>query len=107
MWVELHWRDLSRPDLLSSTSNARREPVVWIWHPAIATGPEASYIPQLEALEAALPPDDVAKVRSVQPHGIANAVPSRAPALFLFLQRRLVSQKTPSVQFGLKRHAFT
>src|SRR6266568_562936 len=80
--IILHWQDTSRPEVLSSASNAKRELVVWIWYPATAKGPSAPYIDQLEALGGVLPPGDVAKARSVQTHAVGNAVPSAAPALF-------------------------
>src|SRR6266571_2004546 len=79
--IILHWQDPSRPEVLSSASNARRQLVVWIWYPATAKGPSAPYIDQLEALAGALPRADVAKARSVQTHAVANAMPSAAPAL--------------------------
>jgi dienelactone hydrolase len=80
--IILHWQDPSRPEVLLSASNARRELVLWIWYPATAKGPGAPYIDQLEALAGALPRADVAKARSLQTHAIANAMPSPAPALF-------------------------
>lgn len=80
--IIVHWQDLSRREVLSSSPKARRELVVWIWYPATANGPSAPYIPDLKALEGVVPPEDLAKVRSVQTHAVANAVPSPAPALF-------------------------
>src|SRR5712692_382687 len=46
--IVLQWQDLSRPEVLSSASNAKRELVMWIWYPATAKGPSAPYIDQLD-----------------------------------------------------------
>jgi dienelactone hydrolase len=79
-----HWRDASRPEVLSSKAGEKREVGVWVWYPAI-TEPgklKAPYIDQLDALAKALSSREVSLARAVQTHAVVNATPSMRPMGF-------------------------
>lgn len=83
----LHWRDDSRPEVLSSRTTDKREIGVWFWYPATdVTGKQkAPYVDQLDLLAQSLSTDDVSLARSVQTHAVTNAPlvssPTRFPVL--------------------------
>src|SRR5215471_9464894 len=81
----LHWRDDSRPEVLSQRDRDKREIAVWFWYPAmdLKERQKAPYIDELDALAQSLSSDEVSLARSVETHAVTDAPlvssPTRLP----------------------------